>query len=311
MERKTSFGTIMNRICWWMVELASRMLDEGERDVVRGDLAECEARCGEALRDVVGLAIRRQAELWSHWRTSLIFIGLIFLLGMLLSVASRETAGLGATYTWLYANNWDFALLRNRGFWYVFADSAEFLTVTYLTLVCWSWSAGFVLGSITRKARVRSNAALFCLMLLFGVLVGAPRYLAFFWEYVHRTFPVARLPYSHDPISPRIFYRLMFPLIVQTILVAAPALWGMREGTRLQRFRLSLRTILWVAAIASLFALALREPGLGFVLKAYRHPEIWRSGPVTLLSIAVYWPVVYLLATAAARQVHRARMALS
>ena len=31
----------MTRIAWWMVESLSRLLDDDEREVVRGDLAEC------------------------------------------------------------------------------------------------------------------------------------------------------------------------------------------------------------------------------------------------------------------------------
>ena len=30
----------MNGICWWLADIASRMLEPGERDVVLGDFAE-------------------------------------------------------------------------------------------------------------------------------------------------------------------------------------------------------------------------------------------------------------------------------
>ena len=56
------------RVYWLLVEMVSRLLDQPERDVVRGDLAECGARPGPALREVAGLVIRRQAALWIDWR---------------------------------------------------------------------------------------------------------------------------------------------------------------------------------------------------------------------------------------------------
>ena len=41
---------MMTRVCWLLVETVSRLLDQSERDVVRGDLAECGVRPGRALR---------------------------------------------------------------------------------------------------------------------------------------------------------------------------------------------------------------------------------------------------------------------
>jgi len=40
----------MTRIAWWMVESLSRLLDGDEREVVRGDLAECGTSPAQALR---------------------------------------------------------------------------------------------------------------------------------------------------------------------------------------------------------------------------------------------------------------------
>ena len=47
----------MTRLCWWMVEGLSRLLDDDECEVVRGDLA------GRALGEVLGLVLRRQLSL--------------------------------------------------------------------------------------------------------------------------------------------------------------------------------------------------------------------------------------------------------
>jgi hypothetical protein len=53
----------MTRTCWWLVDIASRMLEPDERDAVRGDLAESGVTGGYALRDLLGLLARRQAML--------------------------------------------------------------------------------------------------------------------------------------------------------------------------------------------------------------------------------------------------------
>jgi hypothetical protein len=282
----------MTRIYWWLVDLLSRTLEPDEQDAVRGDFAESGETAGSALRDLVGLVVRRQAALWNRWRPWLALVGLIVPLGMLLSVVSRVTANQGATYIWLYANNWDWALLKDTAFWYEFADSVALVFVSSLTLVCWSWTAGFLLGSITRRI-VWVYGALFCFILLFGGLLGAPRYLAYFLEYnIHRPLPSE----TDDPIFALAFYRQMLPLIVQALLVAVPSLWGMRQSADVRRFAPLLRIVLWTAAIGTLTMLVIQEPGLGFFLNVH-----WQPG---MLRLVVYWPVAYLVASAIWRRWH-------
>jgi len=55
-------------------------------------------------------------------------------------------------------------------------------------------------------------------------------YLAFLDEYLHRTLGLPSLPDYNAPFFELTFYRLIFPLIVQTVLVVVPALWGLRQG---------------------------------------------------------------------------------
>jgi hypothetical protein len=180
----------------------------------------------------------------------------------------------------------------------------------YLSLGCWSWTSGFVLGSAWRGI-VRINGFVFCLMLAFGVLLGAPLYSAHYQHYLHLTigFPIfAHQHQQHDPVNALIFYRVMFPLIVQAVLVLLPALWGMREGARTVRFRLSLRTILWVAAIASLVAVVIQKPELWMFLKLYRRAGTsWIGRQGGLLQLFAYWPLVFMLSTAITRRLHGGR----
>lgn len=289
----------MTRICWWLVDNVSRVLEPDEQDAVRGDFAESGETGGQALRDVLGLVVRRQVALWKDWRPWLAFAGLIVPLGMLLSIVSSVTASVSATYIWLYANNWDWALLKDAGFWCVLADSVTPAFVSCLTLVCWSWTAGFVLGSITRRI-VPVYGVLFCLMLVFGGLLGAPLYFAYLLEYIHRPAPSSD---AHDPVSALTFYRVLFPLIVQAVLVLVPSLWGMRRDVG--RVPTLLRIVLWTAAIGTLTMLVVQEPGFVFFLKAYWLRRIWQSWQIRLLQVVVYWPVGYLVASAIWRRWHR------
>jgi hypothetical protein len=279
----------MNRLGWWLMDLVSGLLQPDERDAVRGDLAEAGETGLQALRELLGLVFRRQATLWSDWRTWLTLVALIVPLGMLLSIISKTTSDQNATYIWMYANNWDWALLKYAGFWYEFAESVAFVFARCLTLACWSWTAGFVLGSTSRRI-AQVYGVLFCLVLVFGALWGAPEYLAYLLQSRH--VPLS----SNGGASAVAFYRNVFPLIVQAVLVAAPVLWGMRQGGLVERFAPSLRIVLWSVAIVTLTAAVIQEPGFGFFVG---HGRQLRS-----LSLIVYWPLVYLIASAMWRRRH-------
>jgi len=134
--------------------------------------------------------------------------------------------------------------------------------------------------------------------LVFGGLLGAPRYLAYLLSYMH----LPPSPDSHDPISALSFYRVTFPLTVQAVLVALPSLWGMRQGRDAGRFTPLLRTVLWSAAIGTLILLLMQEPGFIFFLKAYWLQRTWQGWRI--LQFVVYWPVVYLVATTMWRRWH-------
>src|SRR4029450_3844576 len=96
---------------WWLVDRVSCLLDEAERAVVCGDLAECRARAGRALREVLGLVIRRQAALWIDWHPWLALASLVIPIGLLLSHASRSWGmhlGVDVKNYWTI---WDFSYL--------------------------------------------------------------------------------------------------------------------------------------------------------------------------------------------------------
>ncbi|MPY90708.1 MAG: PQQ-binding-like beta-propeller repeat protein [Luteitalea sp.] len=66
MGDEVSRGPAMRRVSWWSVDMVSRLLEADERDAVRGDLTESGASGERALRDVLGLVMRRQAVVIVH-----------------------------------------------------------------------------------------------------------------------------------------------------------------------------------------------------------------------------------------------------
>jgi hypothetical protein len=59
----------------WFLRLLARALEPVEREVVLGDLAESSGTNCSAIRDLLGLIIRRQAGLWSVWRPWIALLG--------------------------------------------------------------------------------------------------------------------------------------------------------------------------------------------------------------------------------------------
>lgn len=65
----------MTRIDWWPVDVVSQLLEREEREAVLGDLAEADENTWHGLLAILGLVIRRQAELWKSWRPWLATFG--------------------------------------------------------------------------------------------------------------------------------------------------------------------------------------------------------------------------------------------
>ena len=293
-------GSIVAHLGERVTDVVSGMLEPEEREVVRGDLVESGEKGFQALRDVIGLVARRQAALLREWRPWAILVGLIVPLGMLLSILARVKAGGSAAYIWLYANNRDWTLLKSTGFWFVLRQSATEVFISYLTLACWSWAAGFVLGSASRRRLAGMSVVLLCAMLLCGEL-AAPLYLSLYRLHLFRQLgnPPA-VPASYVDISALTFYRVIFPLILQMTLVAAPALWGMLHGVRSGRLTPQGRRWLWSVAVASLILMALQVPGSGIFLIPLRSriQPFWHS---SVLQLAAYWPIAYLISNPISR----------
>lgn len=298
MGNDPSRTPMMKKICWRLVDIVSAMLNASEREAVLGDLAESGERGGRALREVLGLVARRQAATWAAWRPWLTLTVLLIPLSIFLSVLSRSTSDESAVYAWMYANNWDWGLIKDRGFWYVLSDCAVLVFAKWLTLICWSWSAGFVLGYFS-KGIARLNVVLLLFALGLGEAFVAPAYTAYSLNYLHRFLHLPALPNPNAPVSALTLYSAIFPIIIQVMLVAGPAIHSMGAGTQMAESRREARMFCLIAALLTIVTMISRTPGLGLLLHLDTHEKAFDLQAMTrFFKFVAYWPSLYFLAIA-------------
>lgn len=179
---------------WPMVEAAARLLARDEREAVLGDLVEADEGAWPGLRGVLGLVFRREVALWKSWRPWVAGFGVALPSSFLLMGAS-------VTVTWSYMRLLCPELLAKASL--TKPSGLLVLLCQALLLIGWSWTGGFVVGSVSRRTLWASmllcySPCLFCLS-RFGI------------ESLSR------------------FSLLLFLL---------PAVWGVRQGLRTSRINL-------------------------------------------------------------------------
>jgi hypothetical protein len=267
----------MRGVLQWLTGVASCLLAPGEREAVHGDLAESGESGIAALRDVLGLVARRQAALWTDWRPWLALVGLVFPVGVLLSLSVRNLDSSYALHLWILRNRKDIdaGTLTQLGIASP-GHGVLLLACGSLLLALWSWSNGVVLGSLARRS-VWVNGTLFCFILFY---LGMPVKHRYRYDVEGGLFPLS-------------FYNVMLPLILQMLFILLPSVQGMRQG-RAREMRPVARAMLWAAAIVT--ALVIR----GWFWWPFRS-----SWQMQLLLIAVYRPIGYLVTTAIQRRGRR------
>ena len=162
----------MNRSCWWLAEKLSRLLEPVEREAVLGDLAESGETGAQALLGLLGLALRRQAGAWMHWRPWVAVIALALPAALLLSLASARIANVAGLSSWMLWNYKDLdpvLLAENH------LSLRHALTQAIrgaLVLAAAALSCGFLLGAVSRGA-AWINGMLFGVVFLLGSLTRA------------------------------------------------------------------------------------------------------------------------------------------
>jgi hypothetical protein len=290
-----SSNQIISRICWALsLRISSALLESSEREAVLGDLAESRRGGPVALKAVLGLVLRRHAAGWSDWRMWVLFATVLVPLSFSLCQFSQDAAHEGAVYTWMYANNWDWALVKNPGFWYVFGDAATQLFLSLLTVASWSWSTGFVLGMRRGKILQTSRTSLFLLLALFQLGNVPQRFTLFLMSrYGPPDLPI--LPDPNAPVTAIAFYNVIFPWFVLAVIVVLPMILGITDGERGASMTLRSRLALAMAVLVTLTMLP-QVRGLGLLLGASVREWIWQHQRlVKSLSLIIYWPLLYII----------------
>jgi hypothetical protein len=199
----------MGEIMSGLVHLFSRFLEPHEREAVCGDLEESGVRGAQALRDIFGLVVRRQVELWKDWRPWVTLSALTIPAAVLLTLVSTALARSCDLYFWIARNYgaMDLSLLKENHL--SLAQGAEFITSRSFWLAVNAWASGFCLAFLSpRTARV-SGAILFFVLAWeeFQVVAG----------------------YQPGSTSP---WRL-FPPLLQIFVVLPSVIWGVGHGRRL------------------------------------------------------------------------------
>jgi len=148
----------MTSVAWPLVERVSRLLKPDEREAVLGDLLEAAVSAWQALLELFGLILRRQAFLWKNAQPW--FAGFSVALPctyLLMHVSVSVTATYERLFHHRVSTCWP---TGNEGFLLLFFH--------FFLLMAWSWAGGYVVGSVSRRTlwvsiALSALAGAFCL----------------------------------------------------------------------------------------------------------------------------------------------------
>jgi hypothetical protein len=263
----------MRPVWRWLIGQLSRMLEPDERDAMIGDLAELGVDDKQAVRDIVGFFVARQADLWKAWMPWLALVGLVVPIGVLLSQISLALSETLSMHLWVY---WHFGEHFGTGLTVI--QETEALSCQALGVIAWSWVSGFVLGSLSGRT-IYANGALFYSIWLFSAAVL--------------------------PAFPFTFESTPLPLTLEILLFLLPSLLGMRHGLRLRILSVG-HSVLLATAVAALTLFATWTDGWWQTALQIWSQGTWHEAVAwqdRMLPFAVMsWPAAYPLALASSRQ---------
>ncbi len=234
----------MSATGWGLVELVAGLLSPHEREAVLGDLAEANENALRSIFDVLGLFFRRQAVLWCDWRPWLTGFGVALPSSYLLMCVS---ASVTSTYVRLF---------EPRIFLYGLPTGHEgfsLLMCHIFLLIAWSWTAGFEVGSLSRRTLWAS--LILCLVPCFSCSA------------------------------------MFFPLPKAALfLFVVPGIWGLRHGLRFmsveRTFGLALAATVTVLMLITWKYDALWAFNWGLILPVwYLAAAAWRYVPVSARTV--------------------------
>ena len=276
----------MRRLNATIADLVAQLLEPQERDVVRGDLAECRIGGWRAVHEVLGLVLRRQAALWTDWRPWMAMIAIVVPIGLMLSHAARWWADAYAIDIQIYTRLWDMAYLKYPGWPRELGLVIWSGTLSAAALAGWSWASGYVLASLSRRT-VWMTVALFALVLFLGTL---------------GTSTIAR---ANAGAFAGHFFGVVFPRLIRLCLVLLPALWGIHCSRRATMSRAMLATgavaLIVLTIVAAPFLESSMVLGRGdYLSKAVLGPDnaVGTADdlrPLWPISLVMVWPAVAIL----------------
>jgi hypothetical protein len=290
-------------IGWWCAGQLSRLLDGAERAVVCGDLIESGVGPRRALVEIAGLIARRQAALWLEWRPWVALATVAIPLGVLLSYISRWWADGSATLLAPYLTRLSWAHLQNPGARSDFVEFTALLLLGYAALVGWSWTCGFVLGTISPRTR-GIMGALFCGCVLLGTI---------------GTTTTARAWPGNADIFAGTFFSTLHPLLLRVVYVILPAEWGLQASRR--RASLPILPAVLAAVVIAVFT-AVEARGVEAAL-SFGAGVIPAPGPdgivgtaddaraLRFLPLVLMWPAALIAASAIRREHRRIDLAIA
>src|SRR5215469_8612900 len=297
MDGKSADDPMTSRMNWPIVLWLSGFLDQPEQEAVLGDLTEDGKNGGGAIADVLGLVVRRRTAVLLDLRLWLAVAFVILPVSYLLCAIAQTTAGVGAVYSWMYLNNWNWALTRNAGFWHLLGEIAVSFGITCFVLACWSWSAGFLIGRVPNVIVGASRNTFIVLLVAAFQLDDAPGHIIRFLISLHGLPLGPSLPDYNAPVTGNVFYRVFFPWIALAILVILPAFSGIRQANRALLLAWKMRVVLVTAAASSLLIMLIHAPGFGFLLGATHRDWLWRNrNAMQVLLLLSCWPTFYFIA---------------
>ena len=191
---------------WAWVEAAAGMLPRDEREAVLGDLTEAGEGVWQAMLDVLGLVLRRQALHWKNWRPWVAAFGVALPCSFLLM-------GMSVSVSWAFQHILTSSVTRGSGL--ALSSTWTPLILQALLLIGWSWTGGFVVGSVSRRTLWVTAVSCFlpCIFCLSRFRVESlPRFCLF--------------------------------------LFLLPAIWGVREALRMVRIKPAVAMLLAAAVTA-------------------------------------------------------------
>ena len=143
----------MKNFAWKLIEGMALQLTPAEREVVLGDLIETRESAWQGMREVSGLVVRRQFQLWNGWRPWLAAPGLalpcsFMLMGFSFAISSELRNQ--------FAGGWHWSFLLTE------PAEAIWLLCQFVVLLICSWAAGFTVALVSR--RTFAVSAICCLL---------------------------------------------------------------------------------------------------------------------------------------------------